>query len=486
MFIRHDAARGGKHRDEELFPELSAEIVRRSRGRIRVHSPIPWAHDDPTDHHAIYEFLKTQMPLVRSQFAGRQLVIHVSPGTPAMHTIWVLMAESRMIAGPVIAVKSYREGEGRGETSVVPVEVGMDNFYQAFEQSRPMRVSAADEEVFLDVANLQSPVLKDLYGLAALYAKTRYPILILGERGTGKTTLASWIRYKSSFRDPERNANWPSIPCGQFSGDTMRAELFGYKKGAFTGATENKTGLLLEANKETVFFDEIGDMSKDLQRLLIRAIEEGQFQPLGGDVVRSDFRAIFATNLPLRELRHRLHPDFYDRIKGFQLQVPPLRELREDLPLIWKQVFDLELKRARTKPTPEQGKRLEEDRERLLKALERHPLPGNIRDLIQLAAYLILFALNDVKRDAVAFAVERLEVDASPVGAQSIARAFADGEKLDAFIPPGGRIDAKSLVNEFAKFLATEVRRIANQRKLSERELCGMSKRALFDWTKKI
>ncbi len=127
----------------------------------------------------------------------------------------------------------------------------------------------------------------------------------------------------------------------------MRAELFGYKKGAFTDAKEDTEGLLHVADGDTLFLDEIGDIPRDLQRLLIRAIEEKSFTRVGARIPeKSDFRLITATNLPWRDLQNRLDPDFLDRIGVLVLEVPPLREIRADLPWLWQHVYQQALRRS--------------------------------------------------------------------------------------------------------------------------------------------
>src|SRR4029079_8610403 len=130
-----------------------------------------------------------------------------------------------------------------------------------------------------------------LFDEARRFAQVKVPVLILGERGTGKSTLAGWIRLHSPYRKKELDAHWPAVACGQYTPETMRSELFGYKRGAFTGAMKDHEGLLAMAHKDSLFLDEIGDVSRDLQRLLIKALEEKRYMRLGEDRTRdSDFR----------------------------------------------------------------------------------------------------------------------------------------------------------------------------------------------------
>lgn len=467
--------------DEKAAEALFAEVQSRSDNSIKCRKLV-FQHSDPTDHKAIFHFLRAHVPDLRKQFVGRELIIHVSPGTPSMQTIWVLMAECGFIAQPFALVKSSRLRDRRRNLAVVPFSIDIDTFYKAYQGSQTRSVASEEQSVPIAIEDLRSTAMCDLYRLASIYARSHHPILLLGERGTGKTSLARWIRIASPFRVPALDRSWPSIPCGYFRPETMRSELFGYKRGAFTGAEKDRKGLLEIADGDTVFFDEIGDMSPELQRLLIRAIEERAFSPIGDDqVVRSNFRPIFATNLTLQNLRQRLHPDFYDRIKMFRLRVPPLREIPEDIPILWESVWRRELEKSPESPSDEECERI--DKRRLIEALRRHPLPGNLRDLILVAAHLILFLVNSMPGDPVDFALNSLPRDTMPGNPRSIVKAFADGENLDHLLPEGTRFSTSDAIEEFKFFLAEQIRRVARQRGVKGSALCDTTDKTLYNWT---
>jgi DNA-binding NtrC family response regulator len=172
-----------------------------------------------------------------------------------------------------------------------------------------------------------------------------------------------------------------------------QSALFGHVAGAFTGADDDREGLLSLADRDTLFLDEIGDLDRATQRLLIHAVEGRGFHRLGDakTLLRSDFRLLTATNRPIEELGgDRLDEDFFDRVAAITLQVPPLRACREDLPAFWNRVVRKARTTARVDPP---GWEHLLDHPVLLDLLAQHPLPGNFRDL-QRAAYHALAHLN--------------------------------------------------------------------------------------------
>ena len=207
---------------------------------------------------------------------------------------------------------------------------------------------------------------------AMKYAGSDIPVLILGPSGTGKTSLARLIHDHSN-----RAGEFVAINCSAYSEDLLEAELFGYRKGAFTGSTEDHKGRLLCAHQGTLFLDEIGAMSVTMQTKLLKAIEERSFFPLGADKPEtSEFRIVSATleNLQYLIKAGRLRFDFFQRIHGLTLQLKPLTARKSD-------IFPLIAFFTRN------GRRLsftDEAKERLL----RHDWPGNVRELRRLVELL--------------------------------------------------------------------------------------------------
>ncbi|MBI4657062.1 MAG: sigma-54-dependent Fis family transcriptional regulator [Elusimicrobia bacterium] len=221
-------------------------------------------------------------------------------------------------------------------------------------------VTVFSEQFITDDPQTRSDILEVLK-----YARSSLPILILGQSGTGKTCLARLIHEHSG-----RAGQFIDINCSAYNQELLEAEIFGYKKGAFTGAYENRRGKLLEADKGTLFLDEIGAMSPDMQTKLLKAIEEKSFYPVGSDKKeRSEFRVISATLEDLQKLltEEKLRFDFFQRIHGFTIALKPLSQRKSD-------IFPLISAFTRT------SKKLSfEKHARTL--LLNHTWPGNIREL---------------------------------------------------------------------------------------------------------
>ena len=221
------------------------------------------------------------------------------------------------------------------------------------------------ESVFSRDFITNDPATRAMVLEAIKYAPTNLPVMLLGPSGTGKTTLAELLHRHSG-----RKGDFVAINCAAYIEELLEAELFGYKRGSFTGAHENRKGKLAQADKGTLFLDEIGAMSQAMQVKLLKAIEEKSFYPLGSDAPEySDFRVISATLEDVQKLlaERELRFDFFQRVHGMTVTLRPLSQRKCDiLPLIG--AFTRNTRRLSFAP---------EAREHLL----AYAWPGNTREL---------------------------------------------------------------------------------------------------------
>jgi DNA-binding NtrC family response regulator len=217
----------------------------------------------------------------------------------------------------------------------------------------------------------RTPEMDKLYRIISKAAHSAHPVLILGESGTGKEIVARAIHYSGPFRDK------PFVPvdCGSLVPTLIESELFGHVKGAFTGASHAKDGLLALAEGGTVFLDEIGELPLDLQSKLLRALQEKEIRPVGSTKqVPINVRIVAATNRDLEQAvgQGEFRRDLYFRLNVLNLRIPPLRERRQDVPLLVG-VFLERLSRVA-------GRNLAVSDD-VMKMLVAYDWPGNVREL---------------------------------------------------------------------------------------------------------
>ncbi len=217
-----------------------------------------------------------------------------------------------------------------------------------------------------------SEKMSTLCDLAKTAARTDLPILIQGETGTGKELLARAIHYNSSRKtSPLLVQN-----CGGMNDELLQSELFGHRRGAYTGAVSDRLGLFRAADGGTVFLDEISDVSQSFQVSLLRFLQEGEVKPLGSDqTTQSNVRIIAASNRPLAHLvsRGEFRRDLYYRLKGFEFEVPTLRERTEDIAAL-AEFFA-------AKHSEATGRKILGLSASLIEKLSHYDFPGNIREL---------------------------------------------------------------------------------------------------------
>ena len=205
-----------------------------------------------------------------------------------------------------------------------------------------------------------------------IVAPTDSTALILGETGTGKELVARAIHELS----PRRKGNFVKVNCAAIPASLLESELFGHEKGSFTGAVAQKIGRFEVAHRGTLFLDEIGEMPLELQPKMLRAIQDQQFERVGGTrTIKTDVRFVAATNRDLKAMvdNNEFRADLYYRLHVFPLTVPPLRERREDIPLLTRYFVQKHAQRM--------GRQIDNIPASAMEALTRYDWPGNIREL---------------------------------------------------------------------------------------------------------
>jgi DNA-binding NtrC family response regulator len=227
-----------------------------------------------------------------------------------------------------------------------------------------------------------NPQMLRIIDISRHVAGTDVPVLILGESGVGKEVVASFLHEQSNRAD----GPFVKVNCAALPHELLESELFGYERGAFTGAIRDKIGKFEQADKGTLLLDEIGEMSPHLQAKLLHVLQDAEFSRLGGKKpVKVNVRVLAATNKKLKEavLKGEFRNDLYFRLNVIKLEVPPLRERREDIPLLCSHF--LEKYRERYQSPVQQFPK------ELMEAFLRYDWPGNIRQLENIVKrYLIL------------------------------------------------------------------------------------------------
>ncbi len=251
------------------------------------------------------------------------------------------------------------------------LEAGTRNFGSEVEE-------VADDTFFIAA----SPAMLKIRSQAALVANVDIPVLLLGESGTGKEVLAHLIHKLS----PRAHRTFLKVNCAAVPADLLESELFGYEPGAFTGATHAKPGKFELCNKGTILLDEIGEMPPGLQAKLLHVLQDGTFSRLGSrNVVKADVRVLAATNINIQEALSKklLREDLYYRLNAFTLQLPPLRDRKEEVPVLLKHGMARMAERYARPTLPLSSA--------MLAACMAYNWPGNLRELNNfLKRYLIL------------------------------------------------------------------------------------------------
>jgi len=229
----------------------------------------------------------------------------------------------------------------------------------------------------------KSESMQRVYDQINLVASSDVTVLITGESGTGKDLTARSIHALS----PRKDKSFIPVNCPTIPENILESELFGYKKGAFTDASRDKDGLFQEADKGTIFLDEIGDIGTSIQTKLLRVLQEKEVKPLGDTKVKKiDVRIIASTNRNLKQkiANHEFREDFFYRLNVLPIELPPLRDRITDIPLLSEHLVAKHCKKLKKKP-----KKISQD---VIDLLMKQPWPGNVRELENILVQGILYS----------------------------------------------------------------------------------------------
>ncbi|MTI63070.1 sigma-54 dependent transcriptional regulator [Methylophaga sp.] len=304
----------------------------------------------------------------------------------------------------------------------------------------------------------QSPAMQALFEQIEVVAKAQGPVMISGESGTGKELVAQALHQQSERAE----GPFVVVNCAGIPGELLEAEFFGHTRGAFTGASEARPGMLQQANGGSLFLDEISDMPISLQAKLLRALQDGAVRPVGRNQEdHVNVRIIAATHDNLRKkiARGEFRKDLFYRLDTFQIQIPALRERGDDKLLLARNFLDTY---CREQDKPVLG--LSEEARQLL--LDYH-FPGNVRELQNLIERAVAFCDSD--QIETAHLLPGIRQSQTPVSAHADEQALLTGSGMPTM---------HELQSRYLKMVLSEV----NDNKQRAAEILGIGRRTLYRW----
>src|SRR5256885_5410881 len=339
---------------------------------------------------------------------------------------------------------------GRGETSVGAMKAGardfllkpfsLDHLMQVVnkalevralrDENRELKEQLGRRYEFDNIIG-RSPAMQEIFSTIERVGPTRATVLLTGESGVGKDLIARAIHFHS----PRKDRPLVKINCTAIPENLMESELFGYEKGAFTGAQTTKPGKFEQADTGTVFLDEIGDVPAAIQVKLLRILQEREFERLGSNTTRTiDIRLVAATNQDLRAALEQgtFREDLYYRLNVVPINIPPLRERKQDIPFLANHFVH--------KLAPETGCRVEAITDPAMQKLMGYHWPGNVRELENVIERSLVMATGT-------------ELDAADIKLENAPRPRAQGGSENHFLPEGMTLDEyeQELIREALK-----------------------------------
>jgi transcriptional regulator with AAA-type ATPase domain len=386
VYIFVTSSKGTDRVNYQEIAESSKAIMLAEKPHINV-TLVAIDLPNPVDFDLVYPTLlhETQKLLEREEIKTQEKIINITSGTPTMTTCWVLLHKSGLIPNSRL-VQSFetKYARERGK-STQEVNLEIDDFPQItapeelkrqltivsrknIQLTEQLNASELDRQIAEIVG--QSRPIREIKEQILKDVDTETHVLILGERGTGKQVVAEaiWRLYHR-----EKDKVLTTFDCGAFSETLLLSELFGHKKGAFTGATEDRTGLLKQCDNRMLFLDEIGNLPMTGQQALLRFVNDGEMRPLGSNTVyKVKTQIIAATNKNIYDST-LFAQDLKDRFDEI-IELTPLRHRKEDIPLLIDHFLLIFSKKQGTR-TPLTL------RQEVVQKLQEYDWPGNVREL---------------------------------------------------------------------------------------------------------
>lgn len=417
--------------------------------------------------------------VVRTQSISLMLTDLKMPGKNGME----LLQEVRKVRSdlPVIIMTAYGTVESavqamkEGATDYILKPIKIDEMEMLIEKALAVsRLQAENRDLRQELKTIYGPgnivgnhpAMQGVIQLIHQVAGTKTTVLVQGESGTGKELVARAIHYESD----RSSKPFVVINCAAIPSTLLESELFGYEKGAFTGASKTKKGRLELADKGTLFLDEIGEMPRELQVKILRVLEEQKFQHVGGtEDIEVDNRIIAATNKDLKQAVEAgiFREDLYYRLKVITLSIPPLREKKEDIPLLVEHFL--------RKHREVQKKNVSGVSEEALRLLMDYPWPGNIRELENvLLRAIVLCPSNCIE-------AEDLPAELQREGERREGKVPVDRQELKRM----KRLAQQKIKEEMEKKFIEEALKRGEGNVLRSAEMVGMDRRQFQNLIKK-
>jgi DNA-binding NtrC family response regulator len=422
----------------------------------------------PMDYRAVYQAAKHRVEVAARARPADEIFFHLSPGTPVMQQVWVLLASG---AYPAARLVRTSKEEGFAETKL-PFEIAVDfvpekKLRKADEKLVELAQGSVPSSWGFGEITYRSEAMAQVVERARIVARRSVPVLLQGESGTGKELLAQAIHNAS----PRARGPFVPVNCGAIPEHLVEATFFGVRKGAFTGAHADTKGALEDASGGTLFLDEVGEMPLAAQVKLLRALQLGVVTRVGENNERKvDVRVVAATNRNLMDEvgRGGFREDLFHRLAVAILLVPPLREREGEVALLAEAL----LLRINTEATNEPGYRHKKLTVAAKKLLAQQPWPGNVRELGNTLLRASLWSQGDT------IGADEIREALLPTKARS-------GDAVKGR-PLGAGLDLREIMKEVAQHYLERAMSETHGNKTQAAELLGLgSYQTLTNWLEK-